>query len=464
MKLRYWLSLLIPLLWGIVGCSPKSQTPGTLRVWVHSGLPAERQTLEQQVQRFHASQSQIKIELTFIPERSYNAQVQAAALANDLPDILEFDGPFVYNYVWQKNLIPLDPLISPVVKQDLLPSILQQGSYRGQLYSVGTFDSGLGLYARRSHLQAAGIRIPKGNQDAWTVAEFNQALAALAQRDPDRQVLDLKLNYRGEWLSYGFAPMIQSAGGDLIRRPDYQSAHSQLNSPAAIGAMQQFQSWLNQGYVDPNIDDAAFTSGRVSLSWVGHWVYPDYAKAVKQDLVLLPLPNFGQGSKTAQGSWNWGITRRCREPKSAMQFLEFLLQPREVLAMASANGAVPGTRQAIARSPLYAPGGPLQLFASQLLAGQTVPRPQTPAYPVITSAFQEAVMNIRNGRTVQSALDKAVTTIDLDIQDNGGYPVVSQAPILALPLPGANDTWPRQSRYGGRRIFLYPSSSTPFGQ
>jgi multiple sugar transport system substrate-binding protein len=105
--------------------------------------------------------------------------------------------------------------------------------------------------------------------------------------------------------------------------------------------------------------------------------------------VVLPLPNFGQGSRTAQGSWNWGITRNCPEPKAAMAFLQFLLQPKEVLAMANASGAVPGTKRAIAQSPLYAPGGPLRLFSEQLLAGQTVPRPQTPAYPVITSAFQD---------------------------------------------------------------------------
>jgi hypothetical protein len=36
-----------------------------------------------------------------------------------------------------------------------------------------------------------------------------------------------------------------------------------------------------------------------------------------------------------------------------MQFWEFLLQTDEVLEMTNANGAVPGTKQAIDRSPLY---------------------------------------------------------------------------------------------------------------
>jgi multiple sugar transport system substrate-binding protein len=405
--------------------SPPENRQGILRVWAHSGQAAERQVLEQQVKRFNSSQKATTVRLTFIPEGSYNAQVQAAALSRDLPDVLEFDGPFVYNYVWQQNLVPMDKLISESVKQDLLPSILQQGTYQGQLYSVATFDSGLGLYGRRSQLQAAGIRIPQGNQDAWTVAEFDRALAALADRDRDRQVLDLKLNLRGEWATYGFSPIIQSAGGDLIQRSTDRTANSSLNSPEAVAAMQSVQNWIKKGYVDPNIDDAAFTSDRVALSWVGHWVYKDYAKAVGKDLVILPLPNFGQGSKTAQGSWNWGITTNCPTQqcqKSAMQFLEFLLQPQEVLAMANVNGAVPGTKRAIAQSQLYAPNGPLRLFAEQLLAGQTVPRPQTPAYPVITSAFQEAFANIRNGLLVKTALDQATTTINLDLQDNQNYP------------------------------------------
>lgn len=61
----------------------------------------------------------------------------------------------------------------------------------------------------------------------------------------------------------------------------------------------------------------------------------------------MPLPNFDRGSKTGQGSWNWGITTNCRNPQNAMQFWEFLLQTDEVLAMTNANGAVPGTKQAI---------------------------------------------------------------------------------------------------------------------
>lgn len=375
-----------------------------------------------QIARFNATQSDVYVRPTLIPEGSYNGQVQAAALAGELPDLLEFDGPFVYSYAWQGKLRPLEGLLPSALRADLLPSILAQGTYRGQLYSVGTFDSGLGLYVRPSRLRAVGARVPQRPQDAWTVDEFERILAALAERDPDGAVLDLKLNYRGEWFTYAFSPVIESAGGDLIDRGDYRSAAGVLNGPAAVGAMRHVQSWIRDGYVDPNLDDSAFSAGRVALSWVGHWEYARYHTAVGDDLAVVPLPDFGRGTRTGEGSWNWGIPRSSRHPEAAMHFLEFILRPEEILRMTRANGAVPATRTALARSRLYGPGGPLRLFAVQLTQGYAVPRPRTPAYPVISSAFQGAFLSIRNGANVPRALDQAVRIIDADIDDNHGYP------------------------------------------
>ena len=397
-----------------------------LQVWAHAGQEAERQLLKSQVARFNEQSKTTLVQLTFIPERDYNSQIQAAALADDLPDILEFDGPYLYNYIWQNHLIPLEDILPGQLIDDLLPSVVDQGSHGGHLYSVGVFDSGLGLYARKSTLQDIGARIPKGFQDAWSFEEFNAILQKLAAIDDDRAVLDLKLNYTGEWFTYGFSPILQSAGADLIDRKTYLSSTGVLNSQPAINAMQELQNWLKQGFVDPNLDDSAFLSGRVALSWVGHWEYPRYYEAHKEDLIVLPLPDFGRGSKTGQGSWNWGITRKSNNVDSAVEFIAFLLQTDEVLAMSNANGAVPGTKSAVSASPLYGKKGRLRLFADQLMSGASIPRPKTPAYPVITTQFQNAFQQIRNGADVKQALTRAAEKIDQDINDNKGYPFMTK--------------------------------------
>ena len=394
-----------------------------LTVWAHSGQESERQALTRMVEQFNATNDDIRVDITFLADGGYNSQVQSAALANALPDLLEFDGPFVYNYAWQGHLLPLDDLLPDELRERLIPSIIEQGTYAGGLYSVGMYDSGLGLYGRRSMLDEAGVRIPAGPEDAWSADEFEAALAALAAITPHGRALDLKLNYTGEWYCYAFSPAIQSAGGDLIDREDYQSADGVLNSPEAVAVMTRFQSWLNEHeYVDPNTDDTAFTGGRVALSWVGHWEYPRYLEAHGDDLVVMPLPDFGNGPRTGQGSWNWGITRRCEDPAAAMRFLEFLLEDAQVLAMTEGNAAVPATTTAAAQSPLYAEGSPLNLFVTQLTEGYGVPRPATPAYGVITSVFEQAFDDIRNGADVQTVLDRAVAAIDRDIADNEGYP------------------------------------------
>lgn len=406
------------------GSPPTNAT--VLSVWAHAGQASERRVLERQVQAFNRQHADIHAHLTFIPERSYNAQVEAAAVAGTLPDLLEFDAPYLASYAWQGNLQPLENLLPAALQRQLLPSIVKQGSYRGHLYGVGTFDSGLALYARKSLLERVGARIPTHPDQAWSVDEFERILKRLAAHDPDGAVLDLKLNYPDEWFTYAFSPLLVSAGGGLISHGDPPHAEGVLNGPASVAAMTHVQRWFANGWVDPNVDDAAFVSGRVALSWAGHWEYRRYHAAFGKDLVLLPLPDFGHGSRTGQGSWVWGITRRARAPDKAAAFIAFLLQPKQILAMTEANGAVPATLTAIHRSPLYQPGGPLHLFVEQLAGGYAVPRPRTPAYPVISARFRQAFADIRNGTPVQQALDRAATLIDREIHDNHGYPPVTR--------------------------------------
>jgi multiple sugar transport system substrate-binding protein len=213
----------------------------------------------------------------------------------------------------------------------------------------------------------------------------------------------------------------------LIDRKGHGGATGILNSQNTVGALETLQTWIRSGRVDPNVDDAAFVTGRVALALGGHWNYPRYHERLGDTLLLLPLPDFGQGPRTGQGSWCWAITADSPHPRAAARFLSFLLREEEVLAMTEANGAVPATRSAIARSPRYRPGGPLRLFVEQLEGGYAVPRPRTPAYPVITAEFQKAFDRIRSGSDPRSVLDNAARIIDLEIEDNRGYPLIGRA-------------------------------------
>jgi len=400
--------------------------PVEVTVWFHSGKGEERDVLNGQVTDFNAMQDEIVINAVLLPEGSYNDQVNAAALAGDLPCLLDFDGPFLYNYAWSGYLMNLDDYVSAELKADFLPSIINQGTYAGKLYSLGTFDSGLAIWANKAYLEAAGVRVPTGIADAWTMEEFMDAMDKLMALEETEYVIDFKMNYgAGEWQSYGFSPIVQSFGGDLIDRSDYQSADGVLNGPEAVAAMEFFQMLFEEGYANasPAGDDDFYGSKIAAMSYVGHWMWGPHSEGLGDDLVLLPMPIFGDAAATGMGSWNWGLTNTCENPDAAWKFLEYLVDPDQILRMTNANGAVPARKSAIDKSELFGVGGPLNVFVQQLEGGVAIERPVTPAYPVITSAFDTAVLNIVSGADVQSELDAAVATIDQDIADNDGYPL-----------------------------------------
>lgn len=400
-------------------------------LWFHGGTAEETEAMRAQIDRFNNAQEAYTVEMTEIPGGAvagsgYNDAVNAAAVAGDLPDILDLDGPNLYNYAWAGYLLPMDDLISEELKSDLLPSLVDQGTYQGQLYAIGQYDSGLALVGRVSLLEKAGVRIPTSVEDTWSREEFVDALDKLQQLPEVEYAIDLKMNYgAGEWFTYAFSPVVQSFGGGLIDRSDYQSAEGVLNGPESVEAMTFIQGLFEDGHaiVSPP-DDNEFVNGRAALGWLGHWMWNPYKDAFGDDVVVIPAPDFGEGPVAGMGSWAWSISSQTENPEGAMAFLEFILQPEEILAITNTNGAVPGRITAFEQSPLYVEGGELNVFVQQLQQGVAFPRPKTPAYPAITSAFYTAMDNIIKGADVQSELDAAVDKIDADIRENDGYPPV----------------------------------------
>ena len=399
--------------------------PTYITAWFHdSGANTdEAQILREQVSAFNATEQQVQVKLITLPVGDYAQQVQAAAAHGGLPDLLDFDGPNLYNYAWSGKLKPIDSCVSKSLREDLLPSIIEQGSYANRQWGVGTFDSGLGLYVRPSILTKAGIRIPSSPADAWTADEFTTVLQRLRQAGFERP-LDLQLNEPNpEWYTYGFAPAVWSASGDLIDRTDYRTVDGFLNGPGAVKAFTIMQRWFTQGYVDPNATGDAFEESRSPISWIGHWFYDRYSKAFPGDIRIVPLPNFGERTATDSGSWQWGITSNATDGDAVWRFLQFLLRPAEVLRMTRANGAIPATRSAVRISPDFAAGGPKHLYIEQLEDGVARSRPQTPAYPALSAAFARAFNEaVLQERPVGASLDAAARRVERDLSEHQYYP------------------------------------------
>jgi len=401
---------------------------GTITVWAHDGQPAENASIEAAVAEFNAANTGVTAKLTLLPAATYTQTIDSTPRSK-LPDVLEYDGPTMSSYVFAGKLSPISGLVSSATIANQTSSIVAQDTYPGdgKLYGVAIINSGFGMYGNKKLLQKAGVTWPTSWSGAWTADEFQADLAKIAKVTSGGKALDAgENNFPGEFASYGFLPVVNSAGYQAVSD---NTAQGNLDSPKVVTAVEQLASWST--YIDANTDGNAFVDGRVALSWTGHWMYPTYSKALGSNLVVLPLPNFGDGAKGAQGSWAWGISSNSKNGKAAGNFLNYLTSDKIVGEYTNADGAPPATKTALAASSLYKQGGPLYLFTQALNAScgtgalttscVSVPRPVTPAYPVISQQFGTVIENALKGQNVQTLLDNAVTAIDQAYSDNDNY-------------------------------------------
>ncbi len=402
-----------------------AQAGETLKVWHHGGrVQQERESIERILKDWSAENPDYPAEYVLLPEGAYNEQVQAAAMANQLPDLLDFDASNYANYAWAGYLVPLNDYYPASFFERFIPSILDQGRYDpdGKYYSLGWFDSATCIWVNKPMLEKAGVRIPKGINDPWTREEFDAALAALKTSGVEYP-LDLKLNYgKGESYCYGFGPVIQSFGADIINRDTWR-AKGTLDSDAAVDAMTMVQEWIKNGYVVPASlgDDAFYGSRKAAMVYTGMWMWGPHHENLGSDLGVIAMPNWGGRQVSAMGSWCWGITSIGKNKDKTAELLAFMMQDKYVLQQANLSGAIPATYEAAKNSDLYKQGGPLNILFQEL-EHFAIPRPAHPAYPTITAAVAQMVADVIDGRDVRDSLEEAADTIDMDIEDNQGYP------------------------------------------
>ena len=405
---------------GTIGLVGPALAQTELSMWYHgAGNEVESRIITRIVDDFNASQSDWMVELESFPQESYNDSVVAAALAGNLPDIIDVDGPIMPNWAWSGYMQPLG--IPEERIADFLPGT--KGYWDGELYSIGLWDAAVALYARESTLQELGLRRPS-LEDPWTGDEFNAALEAAKASGDYAYAIDLGMSDTGEWYPYAFSPFLQSFGGGIVDRDTYQTAEGVLNGEEAIAFGDWWQGLFENDLApgtsqDPADHEMGFIEGRYAFSWNGNWQAVRHLAEV-DDLLFLPAPDFGHGNIIGAASWQFGISGSSEHPEGARAFIEFALQDAYLAAFSDALGLIPATESAAQMTEAYAEGGPLEVFFD-LSEEQALVRPVTPGYVVQAKVFEKALADIANGADVADTLDAAVDEINRDIERNDGY-------------------------------------------
>ena len=150
-----------------------------LTVWSPQGNQDENNYYNKRIEEFNKEyEGKYKATIELIPRANgyeYENKINAAATSGDLPDVLSVDGPTVTNYAESGILVPIEQYVSDEEKSDFVPSIINQGTYNDELYTLGTSESSVLLFYNEKMLNEAGITPPTTLEEAWTWEDVYEA-------------------------------------------------------------------------------------------------------------------------------------------------------------------------------------------------------------------------------------------------------------------------------------------------
>ncbi|MDV2686169.1 ABC transporter substrate-binding protein [Alkalihalophilus lindianensis] len=385
-----------------------------LDMWIHQSGEGETNYNLDRVAAFnevHESEIHINVEVVMDDGgSSYNDSLNAALVAGNLPDVLALDGPFVASYAEADIIAPVTEFISEEDRADFVDSIIEQGTYNGELYSLGAMESSVVLYYNKEIFEAEGIEAPTTIEEAWTWDEFMAAAKQLTT--DDRYGLNLFMDYGvGEWYTYMGAPFVWSNGGSLISE-DGTTVDGYLNGPESVEALEFVKSLFEEGVVSLTPSETQFESGKAAMALGGPWIGLS-AENAGLDYGMMPYP-YSEVPKSPSGSMAYAVSSQAEHPEAAYKVMQWMTNEESTIGLSKVTGMPPARKSAFENMESY------NELPKKVMRDQVVntahARPTTPAYPVLTDAFAQALHAAALGEDPQEVLDQQVQRVERELR------------------------------------------------
>ena len=343
-------------------------------------------------------------DVEFIPRNDsgggYSDKVNASVLSGNLPDVLTVDGPNVAAYAANGIIQPLAEL-SDEEKGIYLDSIIEQGTFNDELYALGAMESSVGLYYNKAILREAGIEVPEAG-NPWTFSEF----------------LDMTFPV-GEATIYYYAPFIWANGGELVSESGLET-DGYFNSDTNVETMQYFRTLAENGYMSSVPIQNLFESGRAAFKFDGAWEvntiytsYPDIELGVAPYIVG---DEWDGGRYTPTGSWAYAVSSGATDVEGATELVKWMSGVESGLKLYENTKSMPSTYAAYEQISAFTEDENYKALYEQL-RDYGHPRPKTPAYPQLSSSFQQSLENIAvSGMDAKEQLDKSEERISAKLE------------------------------------------------
>lgn len=396
-----------------------SDNKNEVSVWVHtSDETAEGEAMQNIVDRFNEEyEGEYTAKIEFIPRSGagggYEDKINAALTTDTLPDVLTLDGPNTAAYAESGIIAPLDDYITN--KDDLLPSIIQQGTYEDQLYAVGYSESGVGIFYNKKMLEEAGVDLSTlpTVDEPWDWNQFMELCDTLASAY-DVPAIDMGFDDKSEWLMYAFSPFLWSQGGNVVAE-DGSTAEGIFNNEDAVKTFTFIQDMVKNGYTTLTPVEKAFHTGEYPLKFGGSWTIQEMEEYPDVEYGIMPYPTSPDTNElvSPSGSWQYAMSATTEKEEAAGALIDFMTSTESMTEVTLANSVLPAAYSVI--EEVQDQVSPEMNVLIEQNSKSAHARPVLPEYPQVSRIFQQTVSDVayyEENSDIQQLLDDKVTQIE----------------------------------------------------
>ncbi|MDN3355258.1 ABC transporter substrate-binding protein [Actinomadura sp. DC4] len=349
--------------------------------------------VQNQINTWNKAHPQETVRLIELPEsadQQRQQMVQNAQTKSDAYTVLNLDVVWTAEFAANRwvTALPKDQF----TLSKFLPSAVQTGEYRGNMYAAPwKTDAGL-LYYRKDLLQKAGITTPP---KTW--AELQTDCSKIKGVGCYGGQFD---KYEG--LTCNFSEAVDSAGGTVV---DAQGKPN-VNTPQAKAGLNFLVQGFKSGMIPKEAityeeEDArrAFEKGDLVFlrQWPYQWALSSKAPKVKGKFDVAPLPGLNGPGAPTLGGHDLAISSFAKNKATALDFIKYLTSENTERLNLIASSEAPTLASLYDEPALQQKFPYLPTLKASLLNAKA--RPQAVRYNDVTTAIQEAVYGALTGKT-----------------------------------------------------------------
>lgn len=263
------------------------------------GSPQEKRAVDDMLASFNESHPGITMRGQHIPT-DYGIKLNTMIAGGTPPAASYLGADMALPWAEEGLLLDLTPYFGEGAAAERFEDTLYQVD--GKTYGSWTVAETMITYYNKDLFDASGVAYPPATAaDAWTWDEFVEVAKKLTKdrsgndaTSPDfdpNNVQTYGVSFAKSWLVY--LPLLASNGGEFANE---EGTELLLNQPAAVEALQKMHDLIyvhhvsptpTQGEALPAAAEVMMQTGKVAMTFEGHWKVLDFSQ--------LPSLNWGMG-------------------------------------------------------------------------------------------------------------------------------------------------------------------------